>query len=396
MCWCNLASCPQLPRHRRPDWRIAHAQPHWLDRYSRRFLDDRLPENKAERDTLATSIGVDGQGLLTALHASDAPGWLREICAVQTLRRVWIQKYTWTMHASLRWRTNEERPPAAQFMSSPYDVDAHDRQKRTTSWVGYTVHLTERCEDELPQLITHVETGYPLGAAPLADDAVTPTMHAALAQRDLLPRVHLVDTGCIDAEVLVERDTQYAIDLLGPMRGDDTWHARAGEGCAAQQFQIDWERAHATCPAGCTSQRWTPAMEKRPKGVITCSMRDCQTCVHQAQCTKAKRRSISVRPHEQHEALQAARARESSAAFTEAYAHRAGVEGTISLGVRVSGLRRARYGGQAKTHLQHLATAAGMNLLRVSDWLDERPRATTRTATFERVYRRNVLAAPPP
>lgn len=68
-----------------PDWLIAHAQPHWLDRYSRRFLDDRLPENKAARETLATSIGVDGQVLLTALNASDAPGWLREICAVQTL-----------------------------------------------------------------------------------------------------------------------------------------------------------------------------------------------------------------------------------------------------------------------------------------------------------------------
>ncbi len=375
-----------------PDWLIAHAQPHWLDRYSRRFLDDRLPENKAERETLATNIGVDGQVLLTALNASDAPGWLREICAVQTLRRVWIQNYTWTMHASLRWRTNEELPPAAQFISSPYDLNAHDRQKRTTSWVGYKVHLTESCEDDLPHLITHVETT----TAPIADDAVTPTIHAALAQRDLLPSVHLVDTGFIDAELLVESDKQYAIDLLGPMRGDYKWQARAGEGFAAQHFQIDWEREQATCPAGCTSQSWTPAMEQRPKVVIKFSMRDCQKCVHQAQCTKAKRRSISVHPQVQHEALQAARARESSAEFKEAYAHRAGVEGTIALGVRVSGLRRARSGGQAKTHLQHLATAAGMNLLRVSDWLDERPRAKTRTSTFERVYRRKVLAAPPP
>lgn len=295
------------------------------------------------------------------------------------------------MHASLRWRTNEELPPAAQFISSPYDLDAHYSQKRTTSWVGYKVHLTESCEDELPHLITHVETT----TAPIADDAVTPTIHAALAQRDLLPSVHLVDTGFIDAELLVESDKQYAIDLLGPMRGDYKWQARAGEGFAAQHFQIDWEREQATCPAGCTSQSWTPAMEKRPKVVIKFSMHDCQKCVHQAQCTKAKRRSISVRPQEQHEALQAARARESSAEFKEEYAHRAGVEGTISLGVRVSGLRRARYVGQAKTHLQHLATAAGMNLLRVSNWLDERPRAKTRTSTFERVYRRKVLAAPP-
>ncbi len=191
-----------------PDWIIAHAQPHWLDRYSRRFLDDRLPESKVEREALATSIGADGQVVLTALSAADAPGWLREIPAVQTLRRVWVQNYTWTLHETLRWRTNEELPPASLFISSPYDLDAHYSQKRTTSWVGYKVHLTESCDDDFPHLITNVETT----SAPTADDAVTPTIHAALAQRDLLPSEHLVDTGFIDAELLVESDKQYAID----------------------------------------------------------------------------------------------------------------------------------------------------------------------------------------
>jgi hypothetical protein len=44
------------------------------------------------------------------------------------------------------------------FISSPYEPDAHLARTRTIQWVGYKVHLTETCEDDLPTLITHVET----------------------------------------------------------------------------------------------------------------------------------------------------------------------------------------------------------------------------------------------
>jgi transposase len=46
------------------------------------------------------------------------------------------------------------------------------------------------------------------------------------------------------------------------------------------------------------------------------------------------------------------------------------------------GLRHARYWGAAKTHLQHVATAAALNIDRLVAWLDERPRAKTRTSRF--------------
>ena len=49
---------------------------------------------------------------------------------------------------------------------------------------------------------------------------------------------------------------------------------------------------------------------------------------------------------------------------------------------RAFGLRRTRYRGLAKTHLQHVATAAAINVDRIVAWLDERPRATTRTSRF--------------
>lgn len=368
-----------------PAWIVAQSQPEWLERYGPRVEDYRLPESKAAREALATVIGADGLTLLTAIYAADAPNWLRTIPAVQTLRQVWIQNYTWTAQGNLRWRTNEEIPPAGQFISSPYDPDARYSQKRSTSWVGYKAHLTESCDADLPHLITNVETT----TATTADDAVTPTIHAALQQRDLLPVVHLMDTGFIDAELIVESERQYHLDLLGPVRGDYRRQAREGLGFAAQDFTIDWEHQQATCPAGHTSLSWSPAVDKQANQTIKIkfSMRNCQPCLHRVHCTDAKRRTITVRPQAQHQALQATRVRQTTPAFQEAYGQRAGIEGTISQSVRRCGLRRSRYVGLPKTRLQHLATASAINLLRVANWLDQTPQAKARHSAFERLYR---------
>jgi Transposase DDE domain len=64
------------------------------------------------------------------------------------------------------------------------------------------------------------------------------------------------------------------------------------------------------------------------------------------------------------------------------YAKRAGIEGTLSQGVRAFGLRRSRYIGLGKTHLQQVAIAAAMNLDRLAAWFVDRPRAQTRVSRF--------------
>lgn len=100
--------------------------------------------------------------------------------------------------SKLRWREADIIPPAAQFISSPYDLDAHYASKHITQWVGYRVHNTETCEDGLLHLITQVETTI----GPAADGTVTPKIHTALQQRGLLPVAHIVDTGLLDADFL--------------------------------------------------------------------------------------------------------------------------------------------------------------------------------------------------
>ena len=276
-------------------------------------------------------------------------------------------------------------------ISSPHDPEARYARKDTTTWVGYKVHLTETCDDDSPHLITHVETT--LG--PVADGDVTPVIHTGLQAKDLLPAEHLADTGYVDAELLVNSRQEYGVDLVGPTRADYHWQARAGDGFAAGDFRVDWEQQRMTCPEGRQSSGWTPAVDRGHNQVIKVkfSAKDCGACPSKGKCTRGTRRSVTIRPREQYEALELARRREGTSEYKEGYGKRAGVEGTITQGVRACGMRRSRYAGEAKTHLQHLATAAALNVLRIGDWLAEKPREQTRASAFARLMTPLAAAA---
>jgi transposase len=173
-----------------PEWLLAHRQPEWVDRYEVRLEDCRLPSSEEDRQAWVQSVGHDGATLLSALFEPEAPSWLAEVPAVAMVRRVWLQNYQWS-EGKLGWRSAENIPPARLSISSPYDLDAHYSKKRTTSWVGFKVHLTETCEQDSPRLITHVETT----TAPVSDDARTASIHEGLKKKELLPNQHIVDPG---------------------------------------------------------------------------------------------------------------------------------------------------------------------------------------------------------
>ena len=324
--------------------------------------------------------------MLTAIDHAEAPAWLREVPAVAVLRRVWMQNYWWD-GARLHWREADNIPPAAQFISSPYDADAHYARKHTTQWVSYKVHLTETCEDDLPHLITNVDTMI----GPASDGAATPKIHEALQHRHLLPATHIVDTGFLDAELLVKSREYYGVDLLGPTRLDYHWQARERAGFDVQHFPIDWDRQQATCPAGKASISWTPAIDNRKNAVIKVkfSSKDCRRCDHVTQCIRSKkrypRRTRTIRPQPPYQALQAARQREATAAFQAEYARRAGLEGTISRETRSLRLRRTRYIGLKRVHLGHILAAVGLNVLRLGEWFLNTAPAKTRLTPFARL-----------
>jgi len=115
--------------------------------------------------------------------------------------------------------------------------------------------------------------------------------------------------------------------------------------------------------------------------------RSYRVCPTRALCTRAKTapREMTFRQPGRHEAIQAARQRQDTPEWRALYGVRGGIEGCLSQGVRVCGLRRSRYVGLAKTHLQHVATAAALNIVRLSAWVQGEARATTRTSRLVRL-----------
>ena len=368
-----------------PDWirrRLQAEWSEWPQRYERRLDEYRLPKGQSARTEMAVQIGLDGEALLDALESDSELVYLRNAPAITTLRRVWLQQY-YTDSTGTQWRTAERHglPPSAVRIISPHDVEAHYSTKREMSWEGYKVHLTESCDEALPHLITQVTTT----PATTPDNVALPEIQQDLAARDLLPDEQLVDAGYVESETLVESQ-RHAIKLCGPARLDTSTQGRAGLGFAAADFHYDFAKCVATCPAGRTSSSWRlrPNQYGGKEIQIKFSTRDCQPCPQRAQCTqtKCKRRLLTIQPVAEFLALQEARREQAEPGFKKRYQARAGIEGTLSQGVRRGGLRKARYIGQPKTHLQNVCTAVALNLVRLWNWLAETPLATTRRSAF--------------
>lgn len=359
-----------------PEWLTEHADPEWFERYARRIEDQRLPKGKQAREEYLKSVGADGLRLLGQLDAPHTPEVLKEIAEVETLRRIWEQHYE-KVDGGLRVLDPKEMPEAAHCIESPYEVEARYSTKRAMDWVGYKVHLTESCDEGFPHLITEVHTT----AATATDVKQLSAIQDGLARCGLLPAEQLADSSYVCGSNLVSSHTRQ-IDLIGPPYKDNSWQAKASEGFDVANFRIDWEKKTVSCPQERKSIRWSKTKTARGRKMIHVEFDpdDCAACPSRPLCTRAKSlpRALTLQPKVEHEAIQFARRRQKTEEFASLYSRRAGVEGTISQGVRAFGLRQARYRGLERTHLQEVATAAAINVGRLADWLNGVPSAITR------------------
>jgi transposase len=359
-----------------PEWLREHADPEWFERYGRRIEDQRLPKGKEAREEYLKTVGADGMQLLAHIEAPHTPQGLRELAEVEILRRLWEQHYD-ASDAEIRVLDPKEMPEAARRIESPYEVEARYSTKRSMSWVGYKVHLTESCDEGLPHLITNVHTT----AATATDVKQLSAIQEGLAASGVLPAEQLADASYVCGSNLVSSHARQ-IDLIGPAYKDNTWQAKADEGFDVANFRIDWEKKAVTCPEGRQSIRWSETKTARGRQMIHIDFApdDCAACPSRPSCTRAKNlpRTLTLQPRDEHEAIQFARRRQRTEEFTEIYSQRSGIEGTFSQGVRSFGLRQARYRGLEKTHLQELATAASINVGRITNWLNDVPTAATR------------------
>jgi transposase len=378
-------------------WLRGVAPADWHERYDRRVEDMRLPDTPPKRDAYAVQVGADGFVLLDALDRVDAPTDAAGLPEVAVLRRVWARHFERDKAeddggsadkpagSRVRMRPVQGQGPGDR-VESPYEIDARFRSKHATRWTGYMVHLTETCDEDMPRLVVNTDTT----PANMHEAERTASIHDALAAKGLAPSEHLVDSAYVSAAHLVTARTQHGIDLVGPGRPNVSWQSRSGgDAFTLADFTVDWDRKAVRCPEGKKSGLWTSSAKHRgPGSVIHVQFRaaDCRPCPSRARCTRARSkyqgRVLAVMPQPEHEALAAARAREGTAEGKRLYAQRNGVEGTLSQAARAFGLRQARYRGLPKTGLQHVATAAALNLDRIAAWFAGRPLAPTRTSRF--------------
>jgi transposase len=368
-----------------PEWLKLQVKPDWFERYAERIEDYRLPKDKTEREALSGAIGEDGYTLLARLDQSAALpewAWLKTLPAVRILEQIWAQQYR-QVDGQAQRLTPKEMRPVSEWYRSPYDEDMRYGRKRDFDWIGYKIHLTECCDDDLPHLITQVETA----PATQQDHHALKAIQAELADKELLPKQHLVDAGYISAKRIIESRDAHDIDLMGPVHVDPSWQAHTPGAFDVSQFHIDWDHQVVTCPQGAHSIAWHHSKDAKGESVVSIRFAQptCQAGPLRVHCTTAQTtgRSMTVRfPQERHEMLQAARARQQTREFHDVYQARCGIEGTFSQTTRNTGMRRARYIGLRKTHLQHLFTALAANILRLVRWLEGLPFAKTRTSRF--------------
>jgi hypothetical protein len=362
----------------------------WYKRYSRRIEDDRLPQSQEKRTAYAQTLGEDGFLLLDRLASAEVPAAWRNLPRVTALRLVLARHYERVQCKvdgqaanQVRFKENRELERAAEGIESPYDTEARYRSRYGMAWTGYIVHLSESCDKEEVHLITHVETT----EATVHEAQKTEAIHRALVDKELPPDEHMVDSAYIDAELLVNSQKLDGITLIGPTRSNNSWQTKVDGAYDIDQFVIDWDHQQVRCPQGNYSTSWKEGVDNTGSPLIMVYFRrkDCQACSARDLCTRANRRVLGFRPREQYDALLTARQRHASAAGKQLYNCRAGIEGTISQGVRAFGLRLCRYRGLAKTSLQHIATAAAINIDRLIAWFNEIPQAQTRTSRFARL-----------
>ncbi|HEY0700496.1 MAG TPA: IS1182 family transposase [Micromonospora sp.] len=405
-----------------PDWLPAVIDvADWGRRYGARVDTWRLPTSKTKRAELVAAYGTDARTLLRAVYDTATPHWLREVPAVDVLRRVLVQNYVITIDAAgrevirAREADTDGLPPGRTRLTSPYDLDARWAAKGDDRhWNGYKVHVTETCDapapapggdtgggdtgggdtggGERPNLIVGVATT----DATVPDVTMTDPIHATLAERNLLPGEHYLDSGYPSAALVVDSLRRWGVTLVTPLLADHSRQARAGTGYDRARFVIDFDTQQATCPQGQTSTWWNPVTQRGTDAiVIKFAAATCRSCPVRDQCTRSTStkvgRQLTVPPREIHDTQVAARATQDTPDWRARYAVRAGVEGTIRQAVAVTGMRRARYRGLPKTTLEHVYSAVALNLIRLHTYWNGNPLDRTRTSHLTRLE--HALAA---
>ncbi|WP_344448322.1 transposase [Acrocarpospora macrocephala] len=239
----------------------------------------RLPDGTAARTEYLLQVGADGYLPLERIYDPVAPPWLRQIPAVQILRKSWIQQ-CYRQEGEVHVRQGKDLPSGRLRLASPYDPDARYGGSNADRLDRLRGPPDRDCNPDAAHVITHVATT----DATVEDSQLTATIHDDLAARDLL----------------VHARGEYGVELLGPVQFSSRGQAKTG-GFEWSALAIAFDQRHATCPAGHTS---STERDETSRGLplirIDFHERDCSPCPMRPQCTTAKTglRKLTIRPRE--------------------------------------------------------------------------------------------------
>lgn len=290
-------------------WLACLITPEWARRYGRPARYERLPRDKDEVTAHVLQVGRDGTTVLQAVFTDAAPSRLRDLPGVEVLRQVWVQQYWTDQHGTLCWRT----PKTSRDRQS-----RHGRPRRSAPPVMEGDDEGEAVIATTPWSGVEIVTPYDPEARYCRKEGKTTTTTKSewIGYRD-----HQSET-CDDdlPNVVVHVATRPA-----PVQDINTVN---------------------DIHAGLTASGLTPVEHLVDSGYITLLPRPVQEI-------QTRNR---IDQHTDH--------------WKARYALRAGCEATVSETTRAHGLRHCRYKGLAKTHVQHVLTAAGTNITRLADHYD--------------------------
>jgi transposase len=236
----------------------------------------------------------------------------------------------------------------SQVIVTPHDPQARFATKRSSSWTGYKLHLTETAFEHAPCIITEVA----LVAAASYDGSALAAIQARLKARDLLATTQWVDAGYMRGETLQESQS-VKVALLGPAPFDIYGARHKASGFSCEHFAIDFDKQEALCPGGERSVYWKEHPCSGPPDkhmiVIRWHPRVCHACPLRDQCLGATKNERSLMLSEYYPLLAALRQQQKTPVFAAHYRRRWGIEASLSHLMNVHQARRTRYHGSEKT-----------------------------------------------
>jgi hypothetical protein len=251
-------------------------------------------------------------------------------------------------------RVTLKEKPGGNVMQNPSEPDAtYDGHKGP----GYQAQLSETChEDNDVQLIT----GATVEPAHCPDPAALAPMIEQLESQDRKPDLMYTDAS-YGRDENVTRAAEQGVDLQSPVSGLAPTDSQT---LTVDDFAIDEATETVECcPNGCVPAVSTHDTEKGTTTTVR-KREDCIHCEFRSQCpVKDVRGEVVLKHTPVQRRLAARRAEQSTEAFREHYAIRAGGESLNSQLKRKMGMGRVRVRGAPRVTSAVLLRCAGWNLL---------------------------------